>query len=216
MLASFLVFGWNVQNITAQTASIAGEAINFVEEQESEALEFLRFNAASAPDAIELFWENSFETNLLGYEIQRSVDGTDFEKIKWVETIGDEDHGGAYLHLDESPFSNQTVYYRIKSITRDGRYQLSEVKIVDLQYLLSTIEMLPNTTVEPNLLTIEKSMLDSTQPVKVLDSEGKVVLQSAMSEQGIQFDFTALNVGTYFVQVPTIEGELKVERILKQ
>ncbi|MEM6699962.1 MAG: hypothetical protein AAF599_16285, partial [Bacteroidota bacterium] len=90
----------------------------------------IQFTVDVLSDAIELFWEVSREQALAGYELQRAINSSNFEKVAWFTAVGEDEIGGTYLHLDENPYYKDVILYRIKAVRKDGQYLYSSTQIV--------------------------------------------------------------------------------------
>lgn len=206
-------------SLTAQTAQTAHvnlpNTFNLLEDTSSDLLGIANFSVEATPQAVEIFWENPFEADIAGYEIQRSFDGTPFETIKWVELAGDQNYGGAYLQLDESLFINQTVLYRIKSVAKDGRFIFSDVKILDLNESLSVLVLEPSQTFQPNWFTVEKVQLTDDTKVRVYNAAGKQLLTHLFHYDLGSIDLNDLPDGRYFVKILNGEEEVLVKKVIK-
>ncbi|MEN0050850.1 MAG: hypothetical protein AAF806_27530 [Bacteroidota bacterium] len=99
-------------------------------EENEKANKAIQFTVDVLSDAIELFWEVSREQALAGYELQRAINSSNFEKVAWFTAVGEDEIGGTYLHLDENPYYKDVILYRIKAVRKDGQYLYSSTQIV--------------------------------------------------------------------------------------
>ena len=76
-----------------------------------------------------LYWNTSKETAPVTYEIQKSKDGSHFEKIGELEGFKKPDaENNAYRFVDPETLDNTISYYRIKAIkTQDNKFKYSKV-----------------------------------------------------------------------------------------
>lgn len=73
-----------------------------------------------------LNWITAKESNNLGFEIERSWDGNDFQKIGFVPGKGNSNQSQNYNFVDNQPFQGLN-YYRFKQIDINGIYKFSQV-----------------------------------------------------------------------------------------
>lgn len=117
-----------------------------------------------------LFWKTctASEKNNDFFTLERSKDGTSFEKLKTVSGAGNSDHVLNYSEKDEAPLHGIS-YYRLKQMDYDGKTSYSRVVTVEfnsnsqikvqynaaennetkrdlLSYTISWISSLPKTT----------------------------------------------------------------------
>lgn len=119
-------------------------------------------SARAITAGIELRWATGIEHDAALFEIQRSADGTVFEKIDAVATKGS---NSAYSVVDRNPL-NGNNYYRLKQIDLDGRSELSNVAMVKWE-AGTTIGVFPNPAVNHFEIRIstgfwEKAVLRNT------------------------------------------------------
>lgn len=78
---------------------------------------------------VELNWVTVFERDNLGFEIQKSLDGSQFEPIAFVDGAGNSTGERNYQYLDRD--ARQAAFYRLKQIDFDGTSTLSETIFMD-------------------------------------------------------------------------------------
>jgi hypothetical protein len=93
-------------------------------------VEMLPLQATPATDAIRLNWTTLREVNNSHFNIQRSTDGQDFQKIGEKPSKapgGNASQQLQYTMLDENVEYNQRYYYRLKQFDLDGKSSYSNV-----------------------------------------------------------------------------------------
>lgn len=176
--------------------------------------ELIHFNAQIVSDEptgksgnVKLTWHTVSEQNNSGYEIQRSKDGTGWERIGFVAGSGTTDELTQYEHLDSKPFLGLN-YYRLKQIDYDGAYEFSHIEVVNTTGTANRIEIYPN----PATATINITGAD-TGELKITNSLGEVVSSAAFSNT--EFDISALPPGVYFITIST-RDQLVTRRMVRQ
>jgi hypothetical protein len=86
-------------------------------------------------------WATASETNNAGFDIERSTDGTSFEKIGYLKGAGTTTTAHAYKFIDTRPAAG-TNYYRLRQIDHDGKFEYS--KIVSAAYATDGLQVYPN------------------------------------------------------------------------
>ncbi len=104
-------------------------------------IELTHFQAQIQNKTALLTWQTATETHNEGFEVQRSKDGTTWEKIGWQDGQGDSQTPYDYTYTDENPLSG-TSYYRLKQIDFDGAFSHSDV--VKVEYESNGISIYPN------------------------------------------------------------------------
>lgn len=93
---------------------------------------FVSFNGKLQGTNAVLTWTTSSEIENAGYEVQKSLDGTNFSAIGFVKGAGNSTMINNYSFTD-TKVGNGTNYYRLKQIDVDGRYKYSST--IKLDYL---------------------------------------------------------------------------------
>lgn len=134
-------------------------------------LELLRFEATATPERqVQLLWETGQETEGLVFEIERSVDALNFERIATMPAKGEAMN--SYSLLDEHPHSGVS-YYRIKLLDKDGTFSYTYLRAVELEGF-EVLQVFPNPTRsgELNVLFNNPASLGQIQ-VEVVDVLGR-------------------------------------------
>lgn len=182
-------------------------------EEKSTSTEEIYLSVQVYSDAIELFWEVPSEVDLSGYELQRSVDGSDFLKIAWLKAIGEAGMGGSYLHLDSEQFFQEALQYRLKVVRQNGQFVYSATQNIDLQLTRPIITF--SEEVEPRFIAVDDEGLDSEQDIEVIDNTGKTVLRLSSGADKLEMDTKSLEKGVYYVRMVLADGENRVAKIMK-
>lgn len=149
-------------------------------------------------NTIENRWVTSTEINTLNFNIQRSYDGNNFEKIGTVQAKG----SGEYMFIDKSinnTSSNFKLYYRLEIVDKDGSKTYSEVKFINLKQQQSSIEVYPNPVT--NSFVVKHPFAESNSKITVIDSNGITCYQSKVIEGSTSTTINQLNIikGKYIV-----------------
>jgi hypothetical protein len=162
-----------------------------------------------------LTWTTVSETNNAGFEIERSIDGEQFEAIDFVRGNGTTTRTINYNYIDKGIFSsNQTVYYRLKQLDLDGKYNYSNVVVLSTD----RVNMPTEIVVAPNPFThsfgVQINVANaSPATIEVFDLMGRKVFESNTklnagmqtinvnmpdnASQGVYFIKTHVNGATY-------------------
>ena len=81
---------------------------------------------------VQLAWQTTTETNNYGFEIQKSLDRVNYDRIGFVAGHGTTQESQRYEFLDQA--SNSGIsYYRLKQIDHDGEFDFSKTIEADIQ-----------------------------------------------------------------------------------
>lgn len=80
------------------------------------------FRAEPGLNKVELKWIVTAETGLRGYRIQRSMDGTTYQKIGFTAAEGVDSGERTYRFVDKTVFKSdgRTFHYKIQFVNQDG------------------------------------------------------------------------------------------------
>jgi len=94
-------------------------------------VEMASFDARVENLKVILDWSTSSEINNAGFEIQRSLDGTDnFESVGWVDGQGFTTDVNLYQFVDDQAFAS-VIYYRLKQVDHDGVFEFTDTRVVN-------------------------------------------------------------------------------------
>ncbi len=165
-------------------------------------LQLLAFTAQSKTTYVELNWSTSKEVNTQQFDIERSANGRDFNKLASVNAAGGYTTINQYAYKDINVL-NGVAYYRLKMIDADGKFTYSEVKQVNMGSQKSQATVYPNPT--SNYVVIENNFTSGNYNYSVVNTEGKTIqsktIQLAAGTKQVKIDLTSINEkGVLFIQ----------------
>lgn len=174
------------------------------------------FSAERLEDYVELSWEVPEENRIEGYQLERSINGDQFQSIGWIAAMGSAQQSAAYLFIDENIFPNENLYYRVKVVSTDGHFEYSpveevlipgeqwEFKILSEQESIRNIQIMSNFTAEMEL--------------SIFNAEGERIFSSRQNlKPGInqtRVDLSAYPRGVYFIKFTTKKNKQWTQRIV--
>jgi|GEM_PF-3563275 len=157
---------------------------------------FLGFDAQQAGSDAVLSWSVAGETEKTShYELERSLNGRDFEKVSRIEKTKTSNGINTYKHVDKNIVSLNTdeVFYRVKQIDIDTRFVYSKIKSVNLNVKATDLSLAPNPAQDYSVLTLNMTR-EERSTIMILDIYGKTVYQQN----------TILFKGINRVKLPTV------------
>ena len=171
-------------------------------------------------DAV-LSWTTANEQNVSHFELERSFDGAIFSvinKTSAFNTIGE--HSYAYTDVEWAKKSNGYVYYRLKSVDKNGAYSRSQIVkfAVDNNELL-IVNAYPNPATSILNLEIQAPKADN-YTVKIADITGKTITNVLYKmDAGIQHFKVPVNQlasGAYILSISSKDGVPQQYKFVKQ
>lgn len=173
-------------------------------------VELVSFTAELRNGQVELNWATAQEKSNLGFDIERSQDGKDFQKIGFVEGSGNTTSRREYKHTDVAPLMG-TTYYRLKQLDTDGKHHYSVMAAVFNGDKMS-VTVYPNPVTD--VLRVSLGTASADAKVVVTDLMGRTVLQGKLNADNT-FSVASLKPGNYIVTV-TNGGAKTNHKVVKQ
>jgi hypothetical protein len=138
-------------------------------------VDFVAFSVEESKHGVQINWSTATEINADRFEIQRSVDASDFQTIASIPAAGNSSLIRYYSYLDKSFSTFETAYYRIMEVDADGKSTYSEIRKFGRQ-VETSFTVFPN-PLEGNKLSgsIRGTHLDEWQ-MTVTDPTGRPVM----------------------------------------
>ena len=166
-----------------------------------------------------LDWTTANESQVNRFEIERSNDGSAFDKIGGMAATGNSSTNKTYSFTDTNPFSTLN-YYRLKMIDNDGKYSYSTVIVFignpKNGIIVSNVKPNPFTeTINLNIVLQQAQLLT----IQMADMTGRVVLTKDVSgkegSNDIKYNgLSGLSDGIYFIRIITADAVLQ-QKVLK-
>jgi hypothetical protein len=126
-----------------------------------------------------LEWKTASELINEGFEVQKSVDGKNFEAIGFVKGAGTTNEIQTYNFADEQ--LRQNTYYRLRQIDFDGQFDYSKIILVESsQHIAHPFSLSPNPVNNSTevRLTYALAASDKEQPLQLQlhDMHGRLLL----------------------------------------
>jgi Secretion system C-terminal sorting domain len=172
------------------------------------------FKAKAVSNRAILTWSTANEINNQGFDIERSLDGNQFDKIGFVKGNGNSNILLSYIFSDEN--FTQTAFYRLKQIDFDGKIEYS--RIVQLEKTKTgTIKVYPNPITSNANLNVEfASESRGVVDITLMDVSGRIIFQNKYDATSslINIPTQDLASGLYIVKV--LNGlNVNIQKIIK-
>jgi len=148
-----------------------------------------------------LVWQTTKEKNSEQFVIERSIDGKHFEMLDKIKAIGNSDETNEYSYTDRKPIIGSN-YYRLRMEDKDGSFENSEIKVVDVSLNgNSAIQVYPN-PVKDELVVIF-NQISTEEKISLYDLEGIEVFKQSLEQiVGVQkFDIKNLPSKIYILKI---------------
>lgn len=169
-------------------------------------VELVSFSALASTNNITLTWLTATEINNFGFEVQRSIDNSEFFTIGFVNGYGTTTNPNNYSYIDDNVMPGK-YFYRLKQVDFDGTNEYSD--IVEVDFVGPTEFRLNQNYPNPfNPSTVISYALPGTEfvTIKVYDMLGNEVAVLVSEEKTAgnhitAFNSTGLSSGTYYYRI---------------
>ncbi len=162
-------------------------------------LNLLSFEGQKINNINYLKWSTTLENNTDAFEVESSLSGQKFEKIGTVKTKNNNSKEINNYTFTDATFSEQPIYYRLKSIDLDGTFNNSKIIAIKGAEYIKNINAFPSPTNGIiNLNVLNEENINTT--AKVLDITGKQLMVFTISKRQMLLDLSNLNKGLYIVR----------------
>ena len=157
-------------------------------------------------NAVEINWQVANETGIQYYEIEKSVNRTDFTKIGQVNASGKD----KYIFTDVA-MTADVVYYRIRIVGLAG-----DIKYTDMVAVRKNGAKLVSLYPNPAVSSINITGLTNATVYRIINATGQVVLQQRTTANSINIDVSGLQSGLYTVEILSTDNTAVQRSFIKQ
>ena len=149
-------------------------------------------------DQAQVNWTTSQETNTAYFDIERSNDGSHFEKIGTIKAAGQSTEKRIYFFNDKGPLSNLT-YYRLRMVDADGHFTFSNIQSLNFD---KTVDVLiyPNPVGTGKMLAVQTNLSEPFD-FTMTDISGKTILKRTFSTPEAQVNTEGFAKGLYLFEL---------------
>jgi Secretion system C-terminal sorting domain len=151
--------------------------------------ELISFKVTQLDKSALLTWQTASESNAKNFDIEKSLEGTSFSKIKEVKA---NNTPSTYQSFDDN--FTESAYYRLKINDLDGKSDYSKIVFVD-KGKGQKLQVFPNPVKDK--LTILGASKDE---FKIIDLLGRVILRGILSDNQMDIDVSKMASGLYLIQ----------------
>jgi len=175
---------------------------------------FMGVVAKKVDNGVQVRWDIADEANVKEYQLERSTNGASFSTVGAV--VANEKQ--VYAYTDATAKAN-VVYYRVKSVDKDGRTKYSGIiKFVNGtgNSFSNQIKVYP--TPAQNQLTVQHSQLAANATVTVSTMDGKVLrtIRPSAGTSNTMIDLSGLSAGMYVLRLDNGKGKIESTTFMKQ
>lgn len=161
-------------------------------------VDVVSFTGKLQGEKAELQWIIENEESLKSYEVERSFDGSTYNKINTIKAT----NARQYNYIDVSnEIRGKKVYYRLKKVDNDGRFSYSKVIVLQASSKIK-LNIYPNPVTSVIKLQTDESIRGRVN-IEIIDMYGKIRDRQIITVNGslTSIPVTKLVTGTYYLKV---------------
>ena len=173
---------------------------------------FTSFYISKSGENIKLSWSTDKEISNSHFDVERSSNGLNWEKIAVVFGAGTTNNANNYSYNDKS-ITSPVVYYRLRQVDIDGRSMYSSIKTIRMGEAVSNVRIYgADKNVVIDLNTAAKNDL----VVSVMNSNGQVITRQTYNNPSYKINLNLQNAstGAYIVHVTDNKGWTEVKKVI--
>jgi hypothetical protein len=179
---------------------------------------FLYTRANRVAEGAKLIWATGMELNASHFEVERSIDGKNWEKLSTLSASGNSNSKLTYEYLDITASSTQTAYYRLRQVDFDGKFMYSPTAtlLASGSETALKVEFYPNPAKDNLHIIVDGIVGEAT--LQIVNTLGQVVLEESLNASGTltqTLDVSKLLKGTYMLKLQS-DGSQTIKRFIKQ
>ena len=163
-------------------------------------LELIVFQTVSSSNGVVISWSTASETNVRHFEIEKSIDGLQFQRCGVVPAYGNSRVRQDYSLIDTEPFIG-TSYYRLLEVDFDGYEKMLDIRSARFQGEKKSA-VYPNPVQHHELHFTLNFIPEGKVEFAIRDLTGKVIAQGFTFEHAQSIPFNA-NSGVYLLSIST-------------
>jgi len=154
-----------------------------------------------------LKWTTANEVNNNHFDVERSLDGSVYEKIGMVKGNGT-NAGNSYSYIDNL-MVQQDFYYRLKQVDYDGNIILSDVVFLPAKQTNYGVNIIPNPATDKLNIVFPANI--KKHYIKFVNAFGQVMLETTDNV----IDVKKFAKGIYIVNIDTENGVINQKVMIK-
>ncbi len=165
-----------------------------------------------------LQWQTKGEINTLIFEIENSIDGTNFVFEDRIKAIGIGDNKYNYQvrfeTLNAHSFVDDKSFFRIKAIDKAGKFSYSNVVSLSLNNSKSNLNIYPNPLVGSNEIHVTGNHI---KEISIINMQGKTISTAYYNDvTNPTFLINKVNSGQFAVMIQQQDGTKRILKLLCQ
>jgi hypothetical protein len=173
---------------------------------------FKSFYISKSGNDIQLSWSTDNETGSSHFDVERSFNGVQWQKIAEVTAAGNSNNTSNYNYYDKN-LSNSIVYYRLRQVDINSRATYSSIKMIRFNEPISAVKIFG---ADKNVVIELNTSIKGSIRVQVLNNSGQVIGQHSYTNSSYRINLNLNHIanGAYIVHVSTTNGWSEAKKVV--
>jgi hypothetical protein len=171
---------------------------------------FIDFSVFWNRNTVSIKWTTTEEENISSYFVERSINGSDWDKVGAVQPSNYWSSINNYSFSDKDINGSGLVYYRIKQVDKAGQSSYTSIKSIRLQP--NTVNDLEITAVANNLVITYPQNFDENVTVSLVTLSGKMVARQTSYQSNGRILFDKTNYKGHYVLLIGGREKIKISK----
>jgi hypothetical protein len=177
---------------------------------------FTSIKASQKNTTVSVEWKVENQSKMQQYEVERSADGSVFEKVGTV--IANNNSASVYNWSDANPLEGSN-YYRVRSVDVNGKTAYTSIVKVQIGQASSQIKVYPNPAVDARVSVELNNAPAGVYYARLLNPLGQVIVsQKIIHQNGTSIEAIKWNQasakGIYQLQITTPAGKTETVKVV--
>jgi hypothetical protein len=206
----------NERSITVNTTSFSTWAVSDQDNPLPVSMTYFKGKATEAGS--QLNWATASEKNAASFEVERSLNGKDFETVGSVKAAGNSNSKVEYTFTDRNAQANVTNYYRLRQVDMDGSFEYSSIVTVNSSKKAElAVVAYPNPFNESLNLKLNTAVANAEVTVTTIDGKQvyRQVIKEATPASNLTLNMPKLKPGFYLLNL-MVDNKLTVLKVAQQ
>jgi hypothetical protein len=181
-----------------QMASISSNGFSAMLTSSPLPVKFVGFNLSHKNNDVLIQWSTSEEINAHMYFVERSLDGSNWNSIAYVDAAGHSSSVNNYAYTDKN-ISAKVVHYRIKEVDVDGKTVYTAVKSIKSE--TASVAEIKIAGISNKVLLQFPQEIKGNLTVRFVSRSGQVVDQQIINNPVGQVVLNSKVTGNYIIAV---------------
>lgn len=167
-------------------------------------IELLSFEARKiSNESIQLLWSTASEVNNDHFDVEKSINGTEFYTMNTVKGKGNSIEIANYDLMDKHPVYGNN-YYRLKQVDLDGSFKYSQIVVVKIDSKVNHLVVYPNPA--KNSISLSGIDFSEVKEIQIYNQLGQLVKTANSAFNTI--NISTLNQGVYNMVIKTQKEDI--------